>query len=139
MTTCNSNQIFGGYNQISGSGERMNYTWTPPSGTSHVKVVMDIYAIDSWDAEWMWLELYNNIKGAVGVFSQQHAHDWAASYSGLQNSACGSASYNDRVYRAEVSARYDGSGAMKLVVSNNLGGWPTDESIGIDNVEIWVR
>ena len=139
MTTCNSNQIFGGYNQISGAGERMNYTWTPPSGTSHVKVVMDIYAIDSWDAEWMWLELYNNIKGAVGVFSQQHAHDWAASYSGLQNSACGSASYNDRVYRAEVSARYDGSGAMKLVVSNNLGGWPTDESIGIDNVEIWVR
>lgn len=139
MTTCNSNQIFGGYNQVSGSGERMNYTWTPPSGTSHVKVVMDIYAIDSWDVEWMWLELYNNIKGAAGVFTQQHAHNWASSYSGLQNSACGSSNYNDRVYRAEVSARYDGSGAMKLVVSNNLGGYPTDESIGIDNVEIWVR
>ncbi len=138
MTTCNSNQIFGGYSQISGAGERMNYTWTPPSGTSHVKVVMDIYAIDSWDHEWMWLELYNNIKGAVGVFSHQHHHTWAASYSGLANSACG-ASFNDRVYRAEVSARYDGSGAMKLIVSNNLGGDPNDESIGIDNVEIWVR
>ena len=86
----------------------------------------------------MWLELYNNIKGAVGVFSHQHHHTWAASYSGLANSACG-ASFNDRVYRAEVSARYDGSGAMKLIVSNNLGGDPNDESIGIDNVEIWVR
>ena len=96
MTTCNSNQIFGGYSQISGAGERMNYTWTPPSGTSHVKVVMDIYAIDSWDHEWMWLELYNNIKGAVGVFSHQHHHTWGASYSGLANSACGD-SFNDRV------------------------------------------
>jgi hypothetical protein len=56
----------------------------------------------------------------------------------VDHNVCG-ASYDDHQYRAEVSARYDGSGAIKIIVSNNLSGNPVDESIGIDNVEFWVR
>ncbi len=137
-TLCDGNRIFGGYNQVSTNLERIQKTWTPPAGTQHVKVVMEVYALDSWDAEWMWVALYENIKGAAGLFSQQHHYGWDSDYSGVDHNVCG-AIYDDHQYRAEVSARYDGSGAIKIIVSNNLNEAPNTESIGIDNVEFWVR
>ena len=138
-TDCNGNVIFGGYNQVAGNTERIQKTWTPPAGAEYVKVVMEVYAIDSWSAgEWMWVSLYDNTKGAAGLFSQQHSYDWDGGYSGVDHNVCG-ASSDDHQYRAEVSARYDGSGAMKIIVANNLNEAPNNESIGIDNVEFWVR
>ena len=109
---------------------------------NEVKVVLEYYAIDSWDGEWAYVSLTDEDEGLNGVWNRTISH----TDPGRKN-FCGSG-WKDGIYRVELSGGSFSRPAQppsKMVnniivtVGSNLNQAASDESFGIDNVEIWVR
>lgn len=129
-TSCGTANILGGYGTTTTSLAR-TYDLT---GIAHaeVKVVLDYYAIDSWD---------NELPHVVGSGSNANKIWKGPSilYSDVGRlHVCGNASYGEAVYTATAMGSHPGN-SVTVTAGANLDSPGADESFGIDNVEIWVR
>ena len=118
--------ILGGYNHISTGPLSKDYDLT---GIPHTEVMIRLtyYAIDTWDNEFGWIR-------AVGrcIWNKRIAYNDG----GRVN--LGGNSYADGIYYAEGRTSHTGN-TLRVQVGSTLGSAPSDESFGIDNVEVWVR
>lgn len=103
---------------------------------SEVMIRVTYYYIDSWDG--------GNERGWFGIapsqasvptlmWSQLHDAGW-----NFDTNWHGSSSYADISLTADGQIR-NSSNIFWLFVGSNLGDNPSDESFGVDNVEVWVR
>jgi hypothetical protein len=129
MTTrsaCGDATILGGYNVTAGTSFYRDFDLT---GISHTEVMVRLtyYHLDSWDGEYAYVQV-----GGVAV----HSRAQIQSASGLTN-ICGITNVD---YVIPVEGRITHSGnTLRVLVGSTLDQGATDESFGIDNVEIWVR
>lgn len=123
--------IYGGYNRA-GSGSVLYKEITPPSGYRYIKVEMEVYMIDSWDDERFYGTLTGNVKRTTMTYKSESSHH------SVGVNRCGN-SYKDRSEAVMFTGEWDGSGSIRINVLTGLSGGWDDESIGIDNVAIYMR
>ena len=131
-TTCGSwGSILGGYEVIAG-GEIDIALDAFDIEHTEAWIALDYLSIDSWDNEAMymdvdgtniWAEAQNNHSSVYGEVC-----GWDRGYYG---------SYDSLEPVSEFFAHSDSE--MELVVGSTLDQSASDESFGIDNVEVWIR
>jgi hypothetical protein len=124
---CGTATILGGYGALAGGTVSKTFS---QSGITHSKVLvrLDYYAIDSWDGEMAYVEV-----GGWRCWER-----WPNMGQGGNNICGNSSGHRDAVYLAECAVPHTAS-TITVVVGSSLNQDPTDESFGIDDVEIWVR
>jgi hypothetical protein len=125
-STCGEATILGGYNVSAGTFFFRDYDLT---GIPHTEVLVKLmyYHFDTWDGEAAYVQV-----GGIGTYSRTHI----GNISGLTH-ICGNAG-NDYVVPVEGRITHT-TNTLRVLVGSSLDQVPTDESFGIDNVEVWVR
>jgi hypothetical protein len=125
-TTCGSATLLGGYNAFSNGNVYKDFDLT---GIPHTEVMVRLtyYFIDSWDGESAYIQV-----GGISTFYKSHT----ASAVGLTN-ICGIASA-DHVAATESRISHS-TNSLRILIGSTLDQAASDESFGVDNVEIWVR
>jgi len=125
-TTCGSATILGGYNVFAGGNVYKDYDLT---GIAHTEVMVKLtyYFIDTWDGESAYIQV-----GGINTYYKSHLGTAAA----LSN-ICGVAT-GEHVAATESRISHTGN-SLRVLVGSTLDQAASDESFGIDNVEIWVR
>jgi hypothetical protein len=126
-TTCGPSTILGGYNVLSTTTVSRSFDLTGIPHTD-VMVVATFYFLDTWDSEWGYMRL-----DGYPVWSRQHVHSNPAN-----GNFCGQAGNYDQSATIIGSIQHTGN-SLTVLFGSNLDSVPTDESYGVDNVEIWVR
>ena len=140
VTTCGgSNKILGGYNVSSGTERFRKNFYSLPSGVSEAKLRFKYYSIDSWDGEW---GLFGFIAHNGTNFGEAGSWKIGTSYGGTESevryNTCGG-SWVDAVFYGEAVVQTYGYPYLQIVAKSNLDSGPSDESFGIDKIEVWVR
>ncbi|HEY4519214.1 MAG TPA: hypothetical protein VJK01_02555 [Candidatus Paceibacterota bacterium] len=140
VTTCGgSNKILGGYNVSSGTERFRKNFYSLPSGVSEAKLRFKYYSIDSWDGEW---GLFGFIAHNGTNFGEAGSWKIGASYGGVESefryNICGN-SWVDAVFYGEAVAQTYGYPYLQILAKSSLDSGPSDESYGIDKIEVWVR
>lgn len=130
MTTrsaCGDATILGGYNVTAGTSFYRDFDLT---GIAHTEVMVrfTLYLIDTWDGE----AVYSQV-GGIGVFSRTHS----ANLTGTTE-ICGLAGYTEMALPVEGRISHSGN-TLRVLVGSTLNEAASNESFGIDNVEVWVR
>lgn len=126
-TTFAGANILGGYGVTAGTSFYKDYDLT---GVTHTEVMVRLtyYAIDSWDNEWAYVRA-----GDFGVWHRTLQFN----NPGRQNVG-GNGTYTDNTYSAEVKISHSAN-SLRVLAGATLNEASTNESFGIDNVEVWVR
>ncbi len=119
----------GGSSVISGGEVSKDFDLTGIPHTD-VKVVLDYYAIDSWDSEWAYVSASGS---NVNKVWNRHIDDEDPG----RLDTCGY-SWADGVYHIELTGTHTGD-TVTVTAGSTLDQAASDESFGIDNVEIWVK
>jgi hypothetical protein len=132
-TACAGSNILGGVGNTSTSFNK-NFDLTGIAHTD-VKVVLDYYSVDSWDSP-------QGEVGWVSVSGSNVNRVWRSpvinyDQQGRAN-ACGLASYAEGVYNVTLTGTHSGN-TVTVTAGATLDSPGTDESFGVDNVEVWVR
>ncbi len=119
-------RILGGYNVL---GNGINVSKTFSSLPTHTKVMVrfNYYSLDSWDNESAWVAFDGQIV-------------WRATLDQLDDertALCGG-SQNDVITSGEAIFDHSAS-SVTVQFGSSLNEATTNESFGVDNVEIWVR
>ena len=125
-TTCGAATILGGYNTFAGGYVYKDYDLT---GIAHTEVMVKFtyYFIDTWDGESAYAQI-----GGIGTFYRSHL----GNASGNTN-ICGVAT-PEFVAATEHRISHTGN-SLRVLIGSTLDQVASDESFGVDNVEIWVR
>jgi len=133
------NKILGGYNVSSGTERFRKNFYSLPSGVSEAKLRFKYYSIDSWDGEW---GLFGFIAHNGTNFGEAGSWKIGTSYGGTESevryNTCGG-SWVDAVFYGEAVVQTYGYPYLQIVAKSNLDSGPSDESFGIDKIEVWVR
>nr|VFK33088.1 MAG: hypothetical protein BECKMB1821G_GA0114241_11373 [Candidatus Kentron sp. MB] len=123
-TSFNGTKILGGYGVTAGTSFYKDFNL---SGIPHKEVMVRLvyHAIDSWDFELAYAGVGNS------VWSMVHRV-----FFGGTN--VGGNSYSDHFSNVELKTPHTGN-TIRVYAGSRLNEGATNESFGIDNVEIWVR
>ncbi|MEL6341802.1 MAG: putative metal-binding motif-containing protein [Myxococcota bacterium] len=117
--------ILGGYDVIAG-GEISIDVDTHDIDHDDARVLLDYVAVDSWDDE----EAYVEVNGTEIWDVTPRVRDGDRDY-------CG-AGWDDHYYVIDEFVSHS-SATVELVIGSELNQDPDDESMGVDNVEVWIR
>ncbi|TNF32421.1 MAG: hypothetical protein EP329_10250 [Deltaproteobacteria bacterium] len=138
VTTCGGfGKIYGGYNVLAGGASFKSYTWAPVVAHTQARLDVDFIQIDSWDAEHAYInftEPATNPDPATGTY-------WTATLTPSGGTeVCGATNAGWVENKVPVTLTI-GHTTQQAVVRGytDLSSAPTDESWGLDNIEIWVR
>ncbi len=134
MTTRSSaaaSTILGGYNVTSNTSFYRDFDLT---GIAHTEVLVKLtyYAIDSWDGE----RAYVNVSNGTAIVPAVWYMSIVNSDPGRVNTVGGE--WPDGTYHVQLQTSHTGN-SLRVTAGSTLDQGATDESFGIDNVEIWVR
>nr|VFK11846.1 MAG: MAM domain-containing protein, meprin/A5/mu [Candidatus Kentron sp. LPFa] len=123
-TTFNGTKILGGYGVSAGISFHKDFDL---SGIPHKEVMVRLvyWAIDSWDYELGYAGAGNS------VWSMTYAYTW-------EGGNLGRGGWGDHFSNVELKTPHTGN-SIRVFAGSKLDSAATDESFGIDNVEIWVR
>jgi hypothetical protein len=131
-TSCGAwGTILGGYEVIARGTIDIDVS---TEGITHTDawVTMTYYAIDSWDGETAWIALDGSTRWSASVNNHSTSYSevcgWNRGYYGSYDSAW---PFDDTVSHTAAS--------INVLAGSTLDQGPTDESFGIDDVEVWVR
>jgi hypothetical protein len=125
---CGGRKILGGYN-ISGKAVNLSKRFSLLAYPhTHVKIRANYYFIDSWNNEFASLKA-DNLK----IWEQSNNY-----LSGPSENICGAPTLSDRIITLESSIDHN-SNNLDLLFTTDLDEVLTNESFGIDNLEIWVK
>ncbi len=130
VTTCQNVSMLGGYNTFAGGAIAKQYTNLP----AHTEVIvrMKYYAIDTWDGEMAYVDF-----GTTGPWWRC----WRANPNvglGAGVNVCGGATADTGIFDVLCHGGHN-SASLWVRVGSTLDQAGTDESWGIDDVEIWLR
>jgi hypothetical protein len=133
-TTCAGHKILGGYG-IAGNNKSFtkNFDLSAYSHT-HVKVKFNYYSLDTWDDEAAILRI-----DGFPTWTENRVHFLTQGREVFAN--CGSGGYSgykDRVLQGNAFIEHTAN-SVNLNFTSTLNEGPTNESFGIDNLEIWVK
>nr|VFK37525.1 MAG: MAM domain-containing protein, meprin/A5/mu [Candidatus Kentron sp. SD] len=123
-TTFNGTTILGGYGVSAGTSFHKDFDL---SGIPHKEVMVRLvyWAIDSWDGELGYAGADNS------VWSMAYVYTWGGGNLGGRGTP-------DHFSNVELKTPHTGN-SIRVFAGSRLDQGATDESFGIDNVEIWVR
>ena len=134
-TTIAGTLILGGYN-VAGKGVTLS-KYFDLTGIPHtqIKVELDYYAIDSWDGEWAYVWAAGNtiVTTARRVIWAQRINQTDPGRANFGGSPA-----TDGIYHAVLTGPHSDN-SLGVTAGSTLDQGLTDESYGIDNVEVWVR
>ncbi len=128
-TNCAGHQILGGYN-IGGKNQSFTKTYDLTGiPHSHVRVKFNYYEIDTWDTNETALAKING----TTVWTQVANGPW-------REALCGSSAVGaeDLILTGEGLLDHS-SNSLTVNFGSTLNEAKTNESFGIDNIEIWVK
>jgi hypothetical protein len=137
-TTCGDfGTILGGYGEIAGTTNEKTFNLNSVSH-SEVRVTLDYLTVDSWDGE----EAFVTVDGSK-VFTNNHCfcsqdcQNNGGTCGGRQQ--CGNTSHkHDRLFPVDETVSHS-SGSVTIGGGSTLDQPATDESWGMDDVEVFVR
>lgn len=125
ITSCGIfGEILGGYNVLAGEANTKLYDM---QGLAHTRarIELDFIQIDTWDNESAYVRVDGN-------------EVWVDAFSGaVGGQICGNGGA-DELHHVNETVEHDAN-ALELTVGATVNQAPTDESWGIDNVEIYIR
>ncbi len=129
-TTCGSlGQILGGYGKFGNGCVSKDFNLLATH--TQLRVKMDYIAIDSWDGE--------NARAQI-----DGSNFWSKNLSNcswtLKTNYCGNGGscHEDQVHKLDTTRNHTGS-KVRVSACSSLNQSPTDESFGVDNVEVWIK
>ncbi len=141
VTTCGDpppvgfGKILGGYDETDDGIFKRRLADVPHD---ELWIELDILQIDSWDGELVWVSLFENVAPTYEYLLW--FDNWSFGTVGVSN-VCGASGQPTWFESSHRIVEHVGSSVdpFELWVGNLLDQAANNESIGIDNVEVWVR
>ena len=123
--------ILGGYGVISGGSMDIDVSTHAISHTE-AWVLLSYIALDSWDGETAYVQVDGSTVWSLAV------NNHSVSYSEVCGWNRGHSGSYDSLHPVEVQPAHSG-GTVNVLGGSTLDQGPTDESFGLDDVEVWIR
>ncbi|MCO4774311.1 MAG: proprotein convertase P-domain-containing protein, partial [Deltaproteobacteria bacterium] len=122
--SCASNVMLGGYGNIAGGTLEITLDTSAIEHTE-ARIATRYHAVDSWDNETGWIDI-----DGVNL--------WAATFNLNSGSNVCGGGWKDRSTYIDQSVTHTAT-TLFYSAGSNLNQGDTDESFGVDDVEVWIR
>ena len=122
--------LLGGYGLTAGT--ELSVTLDADIAHSETHILAELAALDSWDGETLYLSVDGYSRWDTNLNNHASTGDEVCGWSRRTNP------FFDQLLEVDETAPHLGD-SLTLAVGSTLDQGPTDESFGIDSVEVWIR